>query len=107
MASDAHIRPVLVDIMTEVRAVAERFGITFETEIETRIERAGTIGPHKTSMLQDLENGRSMEIEALGGAIVELGRLAGVPTPSLDTVLALLRLRQRTAQIPRSGDKDP
>ena len=48
-----------------------------------------------------------MEIEALGGAIVELGRLAGVPTPSLDTVLALLRLRQRTAQIPRSGDKDP
>jgi 2-dehydropantoate 2-reductase len=48
-------------------------------------------------MLQDLEAGRSMEIEALGGVIVELGRLARVPTPTLDTVLALLRLRQRTA----------
>ena len=97
MASDAHIRPVLVAIMTEVRAVGMSFGITFETEIEARIERAGGIGPHKTSMLQDLEAGRSMEIEALGGAIVELGRLAHVPTPTLDTVLALVRLRQRTA----------
>ena len=73
------------------------FGIAFETGIEARIERASGIGPHKTSMLQDLEAGRSMEIEALGGAIVELGRLVRVPTPSLETVLGLLRLRQRTA----------
>ena len=105
MANDAHIRPVLVAIMTEVRAVGMCFGITFETEIEARIERAGGIGPHKTSMLQDLEAGRSMEIEALGGAIVELGRLAGVPTPSLETVLALLRLRQRIALTPGGATK--
>ena len=105
IAGDAHIRPVLVSIMTEVRAVAEHFGVTFETEIETRIERAGGIGAHKTSMLQDLEAGRPMEIEALGGAVVELGRLARVPTPSLDTVLALLRLRQHTALTPGGATK--
>ncbi len=97
MVDDDNIRPVLVAIMTEVRAVAEQFGVTFDGAIETRIERAGIIGAHKTSMLQDLEAGRPMEIEALGGAIVELGRLVDVTTPSLDTVLGLLRLRQRTA----------
>ncbi|MBT3239141.1 MAG: 2-dehydropantoate 2-reductase [Rhodospirillaceae bacterium] len=105
MVDDDHIRPVLVAIMTEVRAVAQQFGVTFDAEIETRIERAGIIGAHKTSMLQDLEAGRPMEIEALGGAIVELGRLVDVATPSLDTVLGLLRLRQRTALTPGGATK--
>jgi 2-dehydropantoate 2-reductase len=105
MVDDDNIRPVLVAIMTEVRAVAEQFGVTFDAAIETRIERAGIIGAHKTSMLQDLEAGRPMEIEALGGAIVELGRLVDVATPSLDTVLGLLRLRQRTALTPGGATK--
>ena len=107
MVGDTHIRPVLVAIMEEVRAVAEHFGIAFDSDIETRIERAGIIGAHKTSMLQDLEAGRPMEIEALVGAVVDLGRLAGVPTPSLQTVLGLIRLRQSTALAKPGGATTP
>jgi len=55
------------------------------------------VGAHKTSMLQDLERGRAMEIDALVGAVAELGRLAEVPTPSIDTVLALVQQRGRIA----------
>ena len=61
---------------------------------------AAALGPHKMSMLQDLEHGRSLEIEPLVGVIAELGRLTGVATPTTDTVLALARLRAQSAAAP-------
>ena len=61
--------------------------------MDRRIEGAGAVGAHKTSMLQDLERGRPMEIEALLGAVRELGEITGLLTPTIDTVLALVRLR--------------
>ena len=59
--------------------------------VDRRIKGAGDVGAHKTSMLQDLERGRPMEIDALVTAVQELGRLTGQPTPTIDTVLALVR----------------
>ena len=61
------------------------------------VEAAAAVGAHKTSMLQDLERGRPMEIDALVAAVPEMGRLTGLPTPTIDTVLALIRQRAQTA----------
>ena len=55
------------------------------------------VGAHKTSMLQDLERRRPMEIDALVGAVSEMGRLTETPTPTIDAVLALVTLRARLA----------
>ena len=63
----------------------------FPIGVDRRIKGAGEVGAHKTSMLQDLERGRPMEIGALVGVVQELGRLTGKPTPTIDTVLALVR----------------
>ena len=64
-------------------------------DVDRRIAGAGAVGAHKTSMLQDLERGRPLEIDALVTAVQELGRLTGVPTPSIDIVLSLVRQRAR------------
>jgi 2-dehydropantoate 2-reductase len=65
--------------------------------MDRRLAAAGAIGGHKMSMLQDLQRGRSLEIDALVTAVQELGRLTGVPTPMVDAVLALVQERGRTA----------
>jgi 2-dehydropantoate 2-reductase len=80
-------------MMEEAGAVARRLGVRFPVDVETRIGWALAAGEHRTSMLQDLERGRRMEIEALVGVVPELGRLVEVATPTIDTVLALLELR--------------
>lgn len=95
MTSHPPTREVIRLIMTEAAAVAKALGVAFPVDVETRIGWGGDVGAHKTSMLQDLERGRPMEIDALVGAVSELGRLVGVPTPTLDAVLALVRLRAR------------
>ena len=64
-------------------------------DVEIRIDWGKNVGAHKTSMLQDLERGRPMEIDALVGAVSEIGRLVGIPTPTIDTVLPLVKLRAR------------
>ena len=69
----------------------------FGVDVERRIAGAGEVGAHKTSMLQDLERGRPLEIDALVAAVSELGRLVGVATPTIDVVLALVRQRAREA----------
>ena len=69
----------------------------FAIDVEKRIAGAEAVGAHKTSMLQDLERGRPMEIDALVAAVAELGRLTNVETPTLDTVLGLVRQRARVA----------
>lgn len=89
-------RDLSVQMMTEAEAIASKLGITMRASIEKRIAGAEKVGPHKTSMLQDVEHGRPLEIEALVGAVIELGRLTGVPTPHIDSVYACARLLAQT-----------
>ncbi|MCC7282239.1 MAG: 2-dehydropantoate 2-reductase [Acetobacteraceae bacterium] len=93
IVGDAGTRAVARAMMLEAQAVAEKLGVKFPIGVDKRIDGAGAVGAHKTSMLQDLERGRPMEIEALVGAVAELGRVTETPTPSIDIVLALIRLR--------------
>ena len=80
-------------MMLEAQAVAERLGVRFPIDVDKRIAGAEAVGNHKTSMLQDLERGRPLEIDALVTAVVELGHMVDLPTPTIETVLALLELR--------------
>ncbi len=84
-------------MMGEARHVGEQLGIAFKIDIDRRLAAGRAVGAHKTSMLQDLEAGRPMEIDALVTAVQELGRLVGVPTPTIDVVLALVQARGRSA----------
>jgi 2-dehydropantoate 2-reductase len=88
-------RGLAAAMMAEGQAIAERLGIQFPIGIEQRIAGAEQIGAHKTSMLQDIEAGRATEIDALAGAVAELGRLVGVPTPHIDAVYASVKLLER------------
>ena len=97
IASDPGTRAVARTMMLEAHAIADRLGVHFRVDVERRIEGARKVGAHKTSMLQDLELGRPMEIDALVASVQELGRIVGLPTPTIDTVLALVRLRARIA----------
>ncbi len=94
---DGGTRAVARRMMLEAQAIAETLGVKFPIDVDRRIEGGRQVGAHKTSMLQDLERGRPMEIDALVTAVHEMGVLVGVPTPTLDTVLALVRLRARVA----------
>lgn len=85
-------RQLAYDMMLEAQTIANKLGITFRVDIERRIAGAEKVGPHKTSMLQDVEAGRPIELEALVGSVIELGRLTKTPTPHIDTVYALMRL---------------
>jgi 2-dehydropantoate 2-reductase len=84
-------------MMLEGQAVAEALGVRFAIDVDKRIAGGAEVGAHKTSMLQDLERGRPMEIEALLGVVVELAELVGVAVPTCRTVLALVRARARAA----------
>ncbi len=97
IAGDPGTRAVARAMMTEAQAIAERFAVSFRVDIERRINGAGRVGAHKTSMLQDLERGRPMEIDALVAVVQEMVQLTGVPTPTIDTVLALVRQRAKIA----------
>ena len=83
---------VIKTIMTEVRGVGAALGVRFDVSPEERMAQARRMGPIRPSMLQDLERGRELEIAPLLDAVCQLGRQAGIPTPTLDTVRALLRL---------------
>jgi len=93
IASDPGTRAVARAMMLEAQAIAEKLGVHFPIGVDERIDAAGKLGAHKTSMLQDLERGRPLAIDALVTAVQEMGRLVAVPTPVLDTVLALVRQR--------------
>ncbi len=97
IAGDPATRAVVRTMMLEGQAVAEALGVRFPLDVDKRIEGAAEVGAHKTSMLQDLERGRTMEIDALVGVVAELGDLVGVATPTLDCVLALVEQRARLA----------
>jgi 2-dehydropantoate 2-reductase len=89
-------RELAAAMMAEAQAVAGKLGVSFRVSIDKRIAGAEKVGKHKTSMLQDVEAGRAPEIDALVGAVVELGRLTNTPTPHIDTVHALVKLLAKT-----------
>lgn len=91
------LRELGIRIMEEVQAVGEALGVVFHQKIADRLEGTRRVGGHKTSILQDLEAGRPMEVDGITGAVVELGRLTGVETPMVDLVYALMRQRAREA----------
>ena len=97
LAEEPSLRTLIRALMVEGRAVGEALGIKFGIDVDKRIAGAAEVGEHKTSMLQDLERGRPMEIDALLGAVVELGELVGHEMPTARTVLALVRERGRQA----------
>jgi 2-dehydropantoate 2-reductase len=97
ICSDPATRALSKTIMLEAQTIAEKFGVRFRVDIERRIEGARKVGAHKTSMLQDLERGRPMEIDPLVSVVQEMGRLTQTPTPALDTVLALVVQRAQIA----------
>ena len=96
MARDPEVCSVVKHIMMEVEAVAAKLGLELPISIEQRIAGAEKVGEHKTSMLQDLEAGRPMELEPVVGAVVELGDRLGVPMPHTRTVYACTKLLQAT-----------
>ncbi|MBL3608088.1 2-dehydropantoate 2-reductase [Rhodovulum sulfidophilum] len=97
LCTDPGTRGVVRAMMLEAQAIAEKLGVKFPIDVERRIEGGAAVGAHRTSMLQDLDLGRPMEIDALVGSVQELGRITGTPTPAIDTVLALVALRARVA----------
>jgi 2-dehydropantoate 2-reductase len=97
ITGDAELRAVCRAMMLEAQAVAERLGVRFGVDVDKRIAGGAEVGVHKTSMLQDLERGRPMEIDALLGVIVELAEAVDLPAPTCRTVLALVRNRARIA----------
>ena len=99
VTGDPGLREVCRTMMLEAQAIAERLGVKFAIDVDKRIAGGAEVGAHRTSMLQDLERGRPMEIEALLGAVVEMGRITGLPTPTCDTVLALVRQRAKVAGV--------
>ena len=106
IASDQGTRTIARQMMLETQAVAGKLGVHFRVDIERRINGAGAVGAHKTSMLQDLERGRTMEIDPLVTVIQEIGRRLDMPTPTIDTVLALVRQRAIVAGLYRAITKD-
>lgn len=97
VATEPGTRGVARAMMEETLAIGEAMGVRVRLDIERRIDGAAAVGTHRTSMLQDLEKGRAMEIDGLVTSVQELGRLVGVPTPTIDVVLALVRQRAEVA----------
>ena len=97
---------VVREIMTETEAVAGKLGIDMPISIDQRMAGAEKVGAHKTSMLQDLEAGRPLEIEAVVGAVVELGDRFGVPMPATRTVYACVKMldEKRRERVERGAE---
>lgn len=91
-------RELARNMMAEAQAIAGKLGVTFRVDIERRIAGAEKVGKHKTSMLQDLEAGRSLEVDALLGSVIELGKITNTPTPCLNTVFALTKYLDENIQ---------
>ncbi len=83
-------------MMKEAEEIAAKLGVAFRVDIDRRIAGAEKVGKHKTSMLQDIEAGRDPEIDALVGAVIELGNTVGVPAPHIEAVYAMVKLLGRT-----------
>lgn len=98
-------RELAADMMREAQDIAEALGITFRHTIEKRIAGAESVGAHKTSMLQDVEAGRSLETEALIGSILEMGEMVGKPAPAIKAVYACVKLLNKVMLLEGGGVK--
>ncbi|MGC2549437.1 MAG: 2-dehydropantoate 2-reductase [Candidatus Sulfotelmatobacter sp.] len=101
MARDPEVCSVIRNIMQEVEEVSHKLGMELPVSIDQRIAGAEKVGEHKTSMLQDLEAGRPMELEALVGAVVELGERVGLPMTCTRTVYNCTKLLAKQASRPQ------
>lgn len=107
VATDPGTRKIAWHMMHEAETIARRIGVHFRVDIERRINGAARVGAHRTSMLQDLDKGRAIELDALLTAVQEMGRLTDVDTPYIDTVLALTQQMGRSEGVyPVFPDKD-
>ena len=97
LCTDPGTRAVARGMMVEAQEIAEKLGVKFPIDVERRIDGGAAVGAHRTSMWQDLDQGRPMEIDALVKSVQELGALTKTATPTIDTVLALTQLRAKTA----------
>jgi len=97
LCTDAGTREVARNMMLEAQTIAEKLAVKFPIDVDRRIQGGADVGAHRTSMLQDLDQGRPMEIDALVGSVKELGLVTDTPTPTIDTVLALIALRGKMA----------
>jgi 2-dehydropantoate 2-reductase len=91
-------RELAANMMREAQAIAEKLGVQFRVSLEKRINGAQAVGQHKTSMLQDVELGRPIELDALVGSVIELGRITETPTPNINAVYALASLLAKNLQ---------
>ena len=89
-------RSLVERMMTEAQTVAEKLGVEFKVSLAKRIAGAEAVGAHKTSMLQDVEQGRALELEALVGSVIELGRITATPTPTIEAIHAVTALLGQT-----------
>ena len=99
-------RRLAVAMMTEAQTIASKLGITFRHTIEQRVDGAEKVGEHRTSMLQDLDAGKPLEIEGLIGAILEMGRLTNTATPVIESVYALVKLLDHGTQASRAPEAE-
>jgi 2-dehydropantoate 2-reductase len=113
VATDPGSRALARAMMLEAQHIGARIGVHFRVDVERRINGAASVGAHRTSMLQDLEKGRPLEIDALLTAVQEMGRMVDVHTPYIDSVLALVQQMGRVAGVyptfpePKPEDESP
>ena len=91
-------RALAGSMMTEAQTIGEKLGVQFKVSLEKRIAGAQAVGPHKTSMLQDVEQGRALELQALVASVLELGQITHTPTPTIEAVYALASLLANNLQ---------
>jgi ketopantoate reductase/2-keto-4-pentenoate hydratase/2-oxohepta-3-ene-1,7-dioic acid hydratase in catechol pathway len=96
-------RHLAAKMMEEAETIAKKLGVSFRVTIEKRIEGAEAVGAHKTSMLQDVEAGRSLETEALVGSVLEMARITDTPAPAVESVYALVKLLNKVMLLERAG----
>ncbi len=101
----AETRELAASMMKEAQDIAQKLGVTFRVTIEKRIAGAEAVGAHKTSMLQDVEAGRSLETEALIGSILEMAKLTNTPAPAIQSVYALVKLLNKVMLLEGGGVK--
>ncbi|MGH3249085.1 MAG: 2-dehydropantoate 2-reductase [Trebonia sp.] len=94
-------RQVVAQVMEEILDIAARVGSKPDMTVERRLRGAGRVGHHKTSMLQDLEAGKELELDAVAGAVVEIADMTGAPAPTLRTLYAATDLLARTCGVRR------
>jgi 2-dehydropantoate 2-reductase len=105
LVADADVSAVCLAMMEEARRVGDCIGVTLRVDARKRLAGAASIGAHKISMLLDVEHGRPLEIDPIVTVVQEIARRVAVPTPTIDIVAALIRLREREL-LRRTSDTD-